>query len=282
MQGASTASAYVLPSFLSRARSEDAVAPESSSELEGTKTATAEKFWHEAAPSKHNLALDKRKRRANKKGGGPGLATTVSRSPHSPLPLCFCLLVASSKECGASYYLERSLGRSAFLSVCGPTKPSPSMARLAMARDCRMPHSLSFTCARRPRTPSLRTRRRLGPIRDWFRLMFSTSRITFARPAAACAVPMFGFGILTLRSGRPLGQKWGQFTLFHKFSGDAAEATARSTPLHSRPPSASGARSPRARKWDGPHADALVLHGWHLRGHVGSGPSSGVERKCGY
>ena len=63
---------------------EDAIASESSSELEGAKTATAEKFWHEAAPSKHNLALDKRKRRANKKGGGgpagPGLATTVPRS----------------------------------------------------------------------------------------------------------------------------------------------------------------------------------------------------------
>ena len=69
----------------------------------------------------------------------------------------------------------------------------------------------------------------VGPIRDWFRSMFSAFRITFAR-LAACG-PIFGFGILSLRSGRRLGQKWGQFTLFHKFSGDAAEATARSTPL---------------------------------------------------
>ena len=60
--------------------------------------------------------------------------------------------------------------------------------------------------------------------------------------------------------GRRLGQKWGQFTLFHKFSENAAEATARSTPLQTP-----------LRKWDGPHAEALVLHGWHLRGHVGSG-----------
>ena len=60
--------------------------------------------------------------------------------------------------------------------------------------------------------------------------------------------------------GRRLGQKWGQFTLFHKFSENAAEATARSTPLQTP-----------LRKWDGPHAEALVLHGWHLRGHVGPG-----------
>ena len=254
MQGASA--------FVLRARTplEDAIASESSSELEGAKTATAEKFWHEAAPSKHNLALDKRKRRANKKGGGgpaaagPGLATTVPpslsvsvssrRPPWSVVPV----IIWSGRWAGAVVGpLCLSAGQQSRRRRWRAWRWHAIVARLTRSHsDVRTDHALL------PHGPDV------GPIRNWFRSMVSAFRITFAR-LAACG-PMLGFGILSLRSGLRLGQKWGQFTLFHKFSGNAAEATARSTPLQTP-----------LRKWDGPHADALVLHGWPLRGHVGSG-----------
>ena len=211
MQGACS---FVLPSSLSRARTplEDAIASESSSELEGAKTATAEKFWHEAAPSKHNLALDKRKRRANKKGGGgpagPGLATTVPRSlsvsvssrrpPWSVVPV----IIWSGRWAGGRP-LCLSAGQQSRRRRWRAWRWHAIVARLTRSHsDVRTDHALL------PPGPDV------GPIRDrdWFRSMDSAFRITFAR-LAACG-PMFGFGILSLRSRSSARTKVGQIYAF--------------------------------------------------------------------
>ena len=243
--------------FLSRARFEDA---ERTSELETAKKSAAWKFWHEAAPSKHNLALDKRKRRANKKGGEGGKGRRPTGRPQ--LSLCLCPVRPPNAVPVASYYLGRSVVERA-------TKPSPSMAaatataRLAVACNCRPPrvHSYARAARRDARTPSLTevSASEFGSIL----LHLSSSAILLGRPdARACLdsrVSSFcGVG-RSVAVGRSVGstsngQKKSQFTIFHKFSRNAVATPLHSTPLHS------GLRS-KSRKWDAVAATVAVAVG---------------------
>lgn len=147
------------------------------------------------------------------------------------------------------------------------------MARLAMARDCRTPHSLSFRCAHRPRTPSPRTRRRPhsgSRLVSIDGLCFSDNvcetrrvwpHVWIWNPLIAVAVAVVGSD----KSGANL-----------RFSINFPRMQQKQPPArpHSRPRSANGTDRTR-RLWS---STAGICGGTSARG----GPSSAVERKCGY